>query len=145
MRGLAKTASPATKACARIRRRVIFMLDPSTGRACQNALSDHRASDDNLHTKPTFLTQSTSGRSYPDGRKWFLSSSDLRGRKVEKLSRRRRGNPRSIPQSQRGLRHLVSRLRMAFVLGGDGAPEARWNLRADLSGLRPRNPGRHHG
>jgi hypothetical protein len=35
--------TPATKARARIRRRVIFMLDPSKIRACLSALSNHRA------------------------------------------------------------------------------------------------------
>ena len=64
---------------------------------------------------------------------------------LEKLSRRRRGNPRSIPQFEHRIRDLLSGFRMALVLGSDGASKPKWRARPDLPRLRPRNDRGHHG
>ena len=64
---------------------------------------------------------------------------------LEKLSRRRRGNPRSVPQFEHRIRDLLSGFRMALVLGSDGASKPKWRARPDLPRLRPRNDRGHRG
>src|SRR6476620_11683912 len=50
----------------------------------------------------------------------------------EELSRRGRGDPRSIPQAQDRLHHVLAGLGVVAALGSAGAPEARQQGRADL-------------
>src|SRR6185369_15357078 len=82
MQGSAKTTPPATKACARIRLRVTFMLDPLTMSRRLAVLSNHRAmADSRLHTKPSLLTQSTSGR-VSAAKNGFFSQATFGGAKL---------------------------------------------------------------